>query len=111
MRGFRLVGVAAAAAVLLTACGNATITVVRTSPAGSIVITSDGNAINALKPKIEALLGAGTVLDDGDQHTGQHLCGFSLNKNGHSYQVDAYGDLPSGTCSEASQQSLNTLLP
>jgi len=111
VRAVRITGMAVAAALLLTACGSATITVVRTSPAASIVITSDSNAISALKPKIQPQLVAGQSLVDGDQHSGDRVCGFTLNKNGHSYQVDAYGSLPNTTCSQQAQQSLLALLP
>ena len=111
MRRVKLAGLFAAAALLLTACGNSSITVLRTSPAAAIVITSDSNAISSLKPKIQAQLQAGETLVDGDQHTGDHFCGFSLSKNGHTYQVDTYGSLPPNTCSQQGQQSLSSLLP
>lgn len=111
MRRARLAGLFAAVAFLLAACGSSSITVLRTSPAAAIVITSDSNAISSLKPKLQAALQAGETLVDGDQHTGDHFCGFSLSKNGHSYQVDAYGTLPNTTCSQATQDSLKSQLP
>ena len=70
---------------------------------GSIVVTSDSTAISALEHKIAALPGTGVTLSNGDKHSGAHVCGFSVGKNGHTYQVDAYGSLPASSCSASIQ--------
>jgi hypothetical protein len=101
-------GVAGVATTLLLAgCGsNETMTESQTALgglSGSIVVTSDSTAISALEHKIAALPGTGVTLSNGDKHSGAHVCGFSVGKNGHTYQVDAYGSLPASSCSASIQ--------
>jgi hypothetical protein len=45
----------------------------------------------AVIKKAEGTTSNVTVVD-GDQHMGSHVCGFSVSKNGHSYQLDWYTD-------------------
>ena len=111
MRRLTLCFLGVLAPLLLTACGSSTITIARLSPAASIVISGDGDAINALKPKVQRQLIDSQTLVDGDKHSGDHFCGFTLKKNGHTYQVDAYGSVPTTTCSQTTQQSFAALLP
>ena len=111
MRRLTLCFLGVLAPLLLTACGSSTITISRLSPAASIVITGDSDAISTLKPKVQKQLTDSQTLEDGDHHSGDHFCGFTLKKNGHTYQVDAYGSVPTTTCSQATQQSFEGLLP
>src|SRR3984893_1629326 len=94
-----------AGTLLLSGCGSSSITVQSSSPAASIVVTGDSTAVTALKTKNQAQLQAGATAVDGDQHSGNHVCGFSVTKNGHSYQVDAYGNVATTTCSSTQQKS------
>jgi hypothetical protein len=57
----------------------------------------------ALEQKIAAVLGTGVTLSNGDKHSGAHVCGFSVSKNGHTYQVDVRGSLPASSCSVSIQ--------
>jgi len=111
MRRLLLGSIGVAGTLLLSGCGSSSITVQSTSPAASIVVTGDSTALTALKTKIQAQLLTGETVVDGDQHSGNHVCGFSATKNGHSYQVDAYGNVTTGTCSSAQQKSFQNDLP
>jgi len=93
--------------LLLAGCGSSTITA--TQAGYSAVVSSDSDAITALKAKLPSNLN-GATLHDGDAHSGPHICGFNASKNGHTYQVDFYGTLPSGVngselCSDSVKQS------
>jgi len=118
MRRPVLQAISLAGLLLLAGCGGASatppsaaITVLSTSPAASIVVTGDSTALAKLKAKVQTQLSAGETVVDGDQHSGTHVCGFSATKNGHSYQVDAYGGVSPNTCSTTQQQSFQTDLP
>jgi hypothetical protein len=92
--------------MLLAGCGNETVTASESS-AGltvSIVVTSDSTAIASLESSLKTS-GAGATVSNGDNHTGNHVCGFNVSKNGHTYQVDVYGSVPSSTCNAAAQAS------
>ncbi len=112
----RAIGVGGA--LLLAGCGaasatppSAAITVLSTAPTASIVVTGDSTALAKLKAKVQTQLSSGETVVDGDQHSGNHVCGFSATKNGHSYQVDAYGGVSPNTCSSTQQQSFQRDLP
>jgi hypothetical protein len=95
------------ATILLAGCGNETVTASE-SVAGltvSIVVTSDSTAIASLESSIKTSDTSATI-SNGDNHTGNHVCGFNVSKNGHSYQVDIYGTVPSSVCSAAQQSFL-----
>ncbi|MGA7987446.1 MAG: hypothetical protein WCB51_03495 [Candidatus Dormiibacterota bacterium] len=101
---FILAGIGAA--LLLAGCGNQTITASQTV-AGlsvSIVVTSDSTAIASLESSLKTSDASATV-SNGDNHTGSHVCGFNVSKNGHTYQVDVYGSVPSSTCNAQAQAS------
>jgi hypothetical protein len=84
---------AAMAAFAVSACGssNSTITVASTGNGVGVygVITTDSTAMPVIK-RAEGTTSA-TILD-GDQHKGNHVCGFNVSKNGHTYQFDWYTD-------------------
>lgn len=96
--------VGGAVTLMLAGCGNQSITITETADGvtGSVVVTSDSTAIAA----VEARLGhtATRSIHAGDTHSGAHLCGFSVSKNGHSYQVDFYGIVQGNPCDTAGQQ-------
>jgi hypothetical protein len=109
---------AAIAAFTLSACGgsNATITVVDNTT-GSVfgVITTDSTAMVVItKAERNA---PNTSVKDGDQHMGNHVCGYSVSKNGHSYQVDYYpsssvaASLLASQCASAAQQQFLSEAP
>jgi len=104
---FVMIGIAAT--LLLAGCGNQTVTASETQGGITVqvVITSDSTAITALEAKLPTSA-AGVTFSNGDSHSGPHVCGFSASKNGHSYQVDIYGTLPSSAaglvCAAASRQ-------
>jgi hypothetical protein len=115
-----LAGVAVAAVLLVAGCGNSEITITGTSEGISVytVVQSDSTGIGLVKQKISAekpanLIAAmrGTV-SDGSNPVGIHICGFSVSKNGHSYQVDRYAaSLPAGvTSSEAAATACSSSL-
>jgi hypothetical protein len=94
------------ATLLLAGCGNQTITASQTV-AGlsvSIVVTSDSTAITSLESSLKTSDASATV-SNGDNHTGSHVCGFNVSKNGHNYQVDVYGTVPNSTCNAQAQAS------
>ena len=90
--------------LLLAGCGDETVTASE-SVAGlsvSIVVTSDSTAIASLESSLKTSDAAATITN-GDNHSGNHVCGFNVSKNGHTYQVDVYGTVPSSTCNAAAQ--------
>jgi hypothetical protein len=94
------------ATLLLAGCGNETITASE-SQSGvsvSIVVTSDNTAISSIEQSLKTQQ-TGVTVSSGDNHTGSHVCGFNVSKNGHSYQVDVYGNVPASTCNSAAQAS------
>jgi len=111
VRRLVLGAIGVAGALLLSGCGSSSLTVQSSSPAASIVVTGDSSTMTAIKTKIQSQLSSSETIVDGDQHSGNHVCGFSATKNGHTYQVDAYGNVPSTTCSSAQQQSFQSDLP
>jgi hypothetical protein len=92
--------------LLLAGCGNQTITATESAEGlnVSIVVTSDSTAITSLESSLKSS-DATAKVSDGDNHTGSHVCGFSASKNGHSYQVDVYGNVPTSTCDAAAKAS------
>ncbi len=92
--------------LLLAGCGNQTITASESVEglSVSIVVTSDSTAIASLESSLKTSDATATV-SNGDNHTGNHVCGFNVSKNGHTYQVDVYGTVPSSTCNQAAQAS------
>jgi hypothetical protein len=92
--------------LLLAGCGNETVTASE-SVSGlsvSIVVTSDSTAIAYLESKLKTS-DAGATVSNGDNHTGNHVCGFNVSKNGHTYQVDVYGSVPSTVCDSDAKAS------
>jgi hypothetical protein len=91
-----------AATLLLAGCGNETITATQTGSGltVSFVIMSDTDAVTALEATIKS---SGLTIASGTSPTGAHVCGFNRSKNGHTYQVDVYGDAPATTCNAAAQ--------
>lgn len=92
----------AATTLLLASCGDETVTATE-SAAGlsvSIVVTSDSTGIAAIEKSVQ---GSGAKVTNGDTHSGPHVCGFNVSKNGHTYQVDVYGSVPSSTCNAAAK--------
>jgi hypothetical protein len=81
---------AAIAAFTLSACGGSNSTITVTAGGGTIwgVVTSDSTAIPVIQ-KAESNTPNVTV-QSGDVHMGNHVCGFNVSKNGHSYQFDWY---------------------
>jgi hypothetical protein len=110
---------AAIAAFIVSACGgsNATITVASTGNGAGVwgVITTDSTAMAVIK-KAEGATSNVTV-QDGDQHMGNHVCGYNVSKNGHSYQVDYYTSsslaesLLTSQCASTAQQQFLTEAP
>ena len=105
------------AALLLSSCGTSSVTLIQPFQGGaslSVVVVSDSDAVSALKPRMEQAFGLspGGVVQvlDGNQHTGNQICSFSVSKNGHDYTITVYGTAqfnPSeymGACASASQQ-------
>lgn len=110
-----LVAMALASSLLLAGCGDSTITV-RISAGGqnaSVVVTSDATAIAALRATIASTVSAssGETVLDGDQHSGNQVCTFTRSKNGHSYTVTTYGQVPATSCNTSAQQSFLTDAP
>lgn len=109
--------IATASALLLVGCGNSTITLTAVSNGVtvSIVVTSDSNAIAALKSN--PAVRAGGTIQEGDDHVGSHICGFSVSKGGHTYQVDYYdtgalsNSSPTELCGTIGQQSFLSQAP
>ena len=115
---------AAIAVFILSACGssNATATAIVAGSGFHVwgVFTTDSTAMGSIKASLnKALTGGGlpsnVTIQDGDQHSGSHICGFNVSKNSHTYQVDYYTDssLPStfDPCSSAQQQQLLSQAP
>jgi hypothetical protein len=94
------------AALLLSGCGNQTITASESVSGVSvaIVVTSDSTAITSIESSLKSQ-DTGVTISNGDTHSGNHVCGFNVSKNGHSYQVDVYGSVPSSTCNAAAKAS------
>ena len=92
--------------LLLAGCGNETVTASESASglSVSIVVTSDSTAIAYIESKLKAS-NTGVNVSNGDTHSGNHVCGFNVSKNGHTYQVDVYGSVPNSTCNQAAQQS------
>ena len=97
---------AVGAALLLTACGNQTITASQSVSGVSvaIVVTSDSTGLASVESRIKAA-SPGVSISNGDTHNGAHVCGFNVAKNGHTYQVDVYGPVPSTICNAQAQAS------
>src|ERR1700688_4673428 len=81
MRRLVLGAIGVAGALLLSGCGNTSVTVQSSSPAASIVVTGDSSTMTALKTKIQSQLSSSETIVDGDQHSGNHVGGFSGTKN------------------------------
>jgi len=102
--------------LLLAGCGNETVTASETEQGITVqvVVTSDSTAIDALKSSLPSAA-PGVTFSNGDTHSGPHVCGFSASKNGHSYQVDFYGTIPSAAaavvCSASAQQEFLSAAP
>jgi hypothetical protein len=94
------------ATMLLAACGNQTITASQTVSGVSvaIVVTSDSTAIGSLEAKLKSVA-PGVTIANGDSHTGTRVCGFNVSKNGHTYQVDIFGPVPTTICNAQAQAS------
>ncbi|HZS14345.1 MAG TPA: hypothetical protein VFC09_07090 [Candidatus Dormibacteraeota bacterium] len=105
------------ALLLLAACGGSSTSSITGQLSsgglqGSMVVTTDSGAIAAVKANLNLgqLSSSGVTIVDGDQHNGNHVCGFNVSKNGHSYQVDYYTDssqlasLLTQGCSSTEQQ-------
>jgi hypothetical protein len=99
MRSAAFIVAGIATTLLLAGCGNQTVTATESAEGVnvSIVVTSDSTAIASLTSSLKASDPTAKV-SDGDNHSGSHVCGFSASKNGHSYQVDVYGNVPASTC-------------
>jgi hypothetical protein len=104
---------AAIAAFTVSACGssNSTITAIGTTsgvPTVWGVITTDTTAMAVIKTAEGST--SNVTVQDGDQHMGNHVCGYSASKNGHSYQIDYYtnssaaASLLEAQCSTTAQQ-------
>jgi hypothetical protein len=110
----------ASAVFAVSACGgsNSSITVIGSSngvPSVWGVITSDSTAMVVIK---QAESNApNTTIQDGDAHQGNRVCGYSVSKNGHSYQVDYYtnsslaASLIMTQCESAAQQTFLSEAP
>ena len=98
--------------MLLASCGNQTITASESASglSVSIVVTSDSTAISSIESSLKTQE-TGVTISNGDTHTGNHVCGFNVSKNGHSYQVDVYGSVPSSTCNAAAKASFLSEAP
>ncbi len=94
--------------LLLAGCGNQTITASESVSGVSvaIVVTSDSTGLSSVESRIKAVSPTVTI-SNGDTHSGAHVCGFNVSKNGHTYQVDVYGSsaVPTAVCSPAEQAS------
>jgi len=99
-----------ATTLLLASCGTQTITATGTGSGLSVsfVITADTDAVTALEATIRT---SGLTIVDGSSPKGAHVCGFNRSKNGHTYQVDVYGDAPKSTCSASSQNEFLAQAP
>jgi hypothetical protein len=101
---------ALSAVVLVAGCGTGDASITLISLGGSMVIKSDSGAIAAIRATVIA--GSGTQhIGNGSDAVGAHVCGFKVSKNGHEYQVDYYGQLPSDLCSSASQANFLSTAP
>lgn len=96
-----------AAGVLVAACGSSTtqgvsLTLFSYGPSGganaSMVVTSDTVAIRALKNRVIGLEQSDGGLFDGSKPVGPHICGYTVTKDGHDYQVEVFGNAPSNSC-------------
>jgi hypothetical protein len=99
--------------VLLAGCGNQTITASAAALSGqsiAIVVTSDSTGIASVEAHVKAAT-PGVTIANGDTHTGAHVCGFNVSKNGHTYQVDVYGAIPSTICSAQARASFLQTAP
>jgi hypothetical protein len=93
-----------ATAILLAACStptaNQTVTASLSQNGYTVqmVIESDSTAIADIEksPSSNAYGFSGLNFSDGDVHSEPHVCGFTGSHNGHTYQVDFYGNLRSG---------------
>ncbi len=100
------------ATLLLSSCGTSSLTIKVPSSGSTVVVSSDGDAINALKTKVQqSFASSGDSVVDGDQHSGNHICGFGKTKNSHSYQVDVYGGAPTDSCNATAQQQFLNQVP
>jgi hypothetical protein len=115
-----LIGSVAIAVFTVSACGgsNSSITVVgSTSGVPSLwgVITTDSTAITTIKTAESST--QNVTVQDGDQHQGNHVCGYSVSKNGHSYQVDYFtsnslaASLIEAQCQSSAQQQFLSEAP
>jgi hypothetical protein len=98
--------------LLLAGCGNQTITASQAVSGQSIaiVVTSDSTGIASVESRVKAA-SPGVTIANGDTHTGAHVCGFNVSKNGHTYQVDVYGAIPSTICSAQARASFLQTAP
>lgn len=110
--------IGAASALLLVGCGTSTITISNTDTGVpiTIVVTGDSSAIPRLEHNLPVISGAS--VQNGDDHVGSHFCGFSVSKDGHTYQVDFYversGPVPNslaGACGSANQKEFLSRAP
>jgi hypothetical protein len=117
MRGLGFGMAGGLAALLLTSCGTSSVTLIQPFQGGgslSVVVVGDSDAVSALKPKMQQAFGTppGGVVQvlDGDQHTGNQICSYSVSNNSHNYTITVYGTAQfnpseySGACSSASPQ-------
>ena len=87
-----MAGAGISAALMLAGCGNSELTIsgqIGSGQSAYFVVQSDATAIGQLKTSA-ASSAAGTTVQDGDHHSGTHVCGWSTNKDGHSYQIDLF---------------------
>lgn len=94
------------ATLLLAGCGDQTITASQavSGQTVAIVVTSDSTGIASVESRVKAA-SPGVTVANGDTHTGGHVCGFNVSKNGHTYQVDVYGVVPNTICNAQAQAS------
>jgi hypothetical protein len=92
--------------LLLSGCGGQTITASQavSGQTIAIVVTSDSTGIASVESRVKAT-SPGVTFANGDTHTGAHVCGFNVSKDGHTYQVDVYGAVPTTICNAQAQAS------
>jgi hypothetical protein len=92
--------------LLLAGCGSQTITASESVSGVSvaIVVTSDSTGLASVESRIKSA-SPGVSISNGDSHSGAHVCGFNVSKNGHTYQVDVYGPVPNSICNAQAQAS------
>lgn len=75
-------------------CGTSSVTLIQPFQGGgslSVVVVGDSDAVAAVKPKMQQAFGTppGGVVQvlDGDQHSGNQICSYSVGKDSHNYTI------------------------